>query len=131
MKTSLTHQIKGTYGCHPSRSLLLFVPKDLYIEFFCLSHALPPTLRSRWKGVEEVEVEEGSHQGLGSPEPGDGTFLIPGSGRQLLGDGDRADIVTEKYLGVLFCNPLIERRRSRTEGEAKVAARILVYKGKV
>ena len=71
------------YGCHPSRSLLLFVPKDLYIEFFCLSHALPPTLRSRWKGVEEVEVEEGSHQGLGSPEPGDGTFLIPGSGRQM------------------------------------------------
>ena len=57
---------------------------------------------------------------------GDGTFLIPGSGRQLLGDGDRADIATEIYLSVLFCNPLIERRGPRTEGQAEVAARILV-----
>ena len=41
------------------------------------------------------------------------------------------DIVTEKYLSVLFCNPLVERRGSGTEGQAKVAARILVYKVKV
>ena len=78
-----------------------------------------------------MEVEEGSHQGLGSPEPGDGTFLIPGSGNQPTTRGWRADIVTEKYLSVLFCNPLIERRGPRTEGQAKVAARILVHNVKV
>ena len=62
---------------------------------------------------------------------GDGTFLIPGSGNQPTTRGWRADIVTEKYLSVLFCNPLIERRGPRTEGQAKVAARILVHKVKV
>ena len=61
----------------------------------------------------------------------DRTFLIPGSGNQPTTRGWRADIVTEKYLSLLFCNPLVERRGPRTEGQAKVAARILVHKVKV
>ena len=80
----------------------------------------------RWRLRKGHTIRAWDHLHLG-----DGTFLIPGSGRQLLGDGDRADIVTEKYLSVLFCNPLVERGGSRTEGQAKVAARILVYKVKV
>ena len=82
-------------------------------------------------GVSEVEAEEGSHhQGLGSPPPGGWNI----SNTRIWKTTTRAwrrDIVTEKYLSVLFCNPLVERRGSRTEGQAKVAARILVYKVKV